>query len=366
MNAHIPVAGLIYGRMEHYLDHLGPLCALLEIPLILSDPDLITLAKTYYPRLVVIAIEPILLPEYVVSHCDTILCCTPRALFDDLFFFAQQMLQKRISTIWCPHGNSDKASTSSFHMECLNKEEGAVLYGQQMIDILKEKKAFNQLKGSLLCGNYRFHYFKEHRAFYDTLARAHIARKLPAHHQTLLYAPTWQDHAHNSSLFDAATHLINTLSEQANLIIKLHPNLREQNEAHLETLLQTYQSHPRVLFLENYPPIYSLLSLCDLYIGDMSSIGYDFLAFDRPLFFLSQRDDLPVAPYLFQCGLTIVKQDYPNIHRLIDNFLQFELRDFSALRKKVYHYTFEPTPPPLKSQLQSLHATLLHSAPPCF
>ena len=75
----------------------------------------------------------------------------------------------------------------------------------------------------------------------------------------------------------------------------------------------------------------------------MSSIGYDFLAFDRPLFFLNQNARDPLTDpglYLFRCGIEIKKKTIDKIYKSIDDFFQFELRPFSEVRKDVYSYAF--------------------------
>src|SRR5207237_1405918 len=159
--------------------------------------------------------------ELLVSQFEIIFCSTPRALFDEIFFFAQQFLQKRVHTIWCPHGNSDKGARI-FHMEGLQQEQAALVYGKQQIDFLQEKWAWNQIKCHVILGNFRYAFFKQHEAFYIDKAREKILRKLPKAQRTFLYAPTWKDHERSCSLFDAISPLVETLPQEHNLIIKLH------------------------------------------------------------------------------------------------------------------------------------------------
>lgn len=362
------LAGLIYGSVEHYLDHLAPLCSLLEVPLILTDGELVEMAKKYYPNLEILYWEPILITEKLVSTFDLILSCTPRDLFDEVFFFAQKMLQKRVITLWCPHGNSDKGH-SSFYMEALRKEEASLLYGEQMVQFLKEKGSFDQLKAHLITGNFRYTYFKTHKPFYEELIASRIGQKLRSAKRTLLYAPTWQDHEFSSSFFDALDPLVTTLPEEHNLLVKLHPNLRRQEEWKVEMLQEKYEMHERVVFIENYPPVYSLLSIVDAYIGDMSSIGYDFLNFDKPLFFLNQKGNEPhKEPYLFRSGVEISKDHYWQVNKIISDFFAFELRDFSSIRKEISHFAFgkEKTAKELQKEVFSLCEQLLQEALPFF
>ena len=335
-------AGLIYGPELHHLDHLAPLCCLMDMPLIVTEEKIAELAKRYYPALTVVLSDYMSVPQYLVSHFDIAFYSMPRDLFDEIFFFSQKLNQKRIHTIWCPHGNSDKGN-NIFYMEALKKEEAALIYGKQMTDFLKRKFVFDQLKGYVLTHNFRYQFYLKHRSFYDSIAAEKILNRLPKAEKIFLYAPTWQDYERSSSFSDATTPFIKNLPENYNLIIKLHPNLHLQEEMQIDEMIAKYQDQENLLFLIDFPPIYSLLNIVDVYIGDMSSIGYDFLTFDRPMFFLNQsgrdvQNDLGL--YLFRCGIEIKADQYSEVYKIIDQYFNFELRNFSEIRKEVYAYAF--------------------------
>jgi len=259
-----------------------------------------------------------------------------------VFFFAQKLLQKKVHTLWCPHGNSDKGR-SIFYMEALHKEEMALVYGKQMIDYLQEKKVFDQLKGHAIVGNYRYGFYLEHKAFYDELVQKQILEKMPKAKKLFLYAPTWQDFERSSSFFDAMPLLAKNRPADVNLLVKLHPNLLQEEDPMAHRLIEEYAHEKHILFFSDFAPIYPLLNRADVYIGDMSSIGYDFLTFDRPLFFLNQNGRDPIKDpglYLFRTGEVIDKEHYGEIYERIEHFLNFELRRFSEVRKEVYTYAF--------------------------
>jgi len=342
MHETLRAAGLIYGPDVHHLDHLGPLCSFLGIPLIVTEEKIASLAEKFYPELKVILTEVLTSPEYVVSHFDLLFYSIPRALFDESFFFAEKLAGKRLHTIWCPHGNSDKGH-EVFYMEALKKEEAALVYGKQMIEFLKRKHVFDQLKGHVITGNYRHLFYLRHKAFYERLIREKIDQKLPKAEKTLLYAPTWRDCEKSSSFFDAASPLLENLPSRYNLIVKLHPNLYLQEPLLVEEIALSYRKCPNILFVEDFPAIYPLLARADVYIGDMSSIGYDFLTFNRPMFFLNQNErsaDEDLGLYLFRCGVEIKREDYSDIHARIDHYLRSEVHDFSEIRKEVYALAF--------------------------
>lgn len=330
--------GLIYGPDVHHLDHIAPLCCLLDIPLCATEETIAKQAEAFYPRVQVQHVDYLHFPEYLVSHFSRVLCSFPKALFREICFFAEQMLHKHVHTIWCPHGNSDKGHSGIF-WEALREEETALLYGKQMRDALVDKGVFDRLRAHVMLGNYRWEFYRTHKAFYDILAERYILSRLPPHNSTYLYAPTWKDAEKSTSFYDALPILAEALPENANLIVKPHPNLMLADPLRTDALIERYIGHPRILFLQDFPPIYPLLALSDVYIGDMSSIGYDFLTFDRPLFFLKQNPSKESA-YLYRAGVIVEPPQYKEIYSIIANFFAFELRDFSTMRKEIYAYAF--------------------------
>ena len=259
-------AGLVEGKQHHHLDHIAPLCALEEIPLILTDDELFDLAQKYYPDLEALYFPPHQAPDALVSAYDTIIVSTPRVLFDQIYYLSQALHGKQVRTIWCPHGNSDKGKSVPF-FEALADEELLLTYGPKMERFIREKGItvpFHQI------GNYRYAYYQKHRDFYDQLLP-------PKTEKTILYAPTWQD-AESLSSFPHVWKELLTPPEGVELLIKLHPNLYEQYPDEIAELRKHHK------LIENFPPIYPLLARTDLLIGDHSSINDDFLVFNCPIF----------------------------------------------------------------------------------
>lgn len=148
--------------------------------------------------------------------------------------------------------------------------------------------------------------------------------------KTILYAPTWDDLENNCSFWSAFPHLAKRIPQNCHLLVKLHPNTVRKFEVELEVLFSRYKAHKNITFLDQSPPIYPLLSASSSYIGDMSSIGYDFLYFDRPMYFLNANSNLP----LHRCGPAIDPK----------TFIFSNTHSFSSIRKQTYGYTFDPVP----------------------
>lgn len=335
-------AGLIFGGEVHYLDHLAPLCALLEIPLLVTEEDLFFQVKTFYPTVEVIYFSVLELPEKVISLVDTLFVCTPKVLVEEVFFLSQKLHRKNIQTVWCPHGNSDKGHLSS-HMEALHEEEIAIVYGQKMIDFLQQKGVFDQLKEVVKVSNYRLRYYLQNKAFFDSL----IQPRILFGKKTILYAPTWKDVEDSSTFYEATNYLVERLPSDWRLVIKPHPNLKRQDEIRYELLVEKYSLDPRVVFLVDFPPIYPLLAAVDIYIGDFSSIGYDFLYFNKPMFFLNRSTreaSSDLGLYLYRCGVEIKANDFPSVYEIIQKALEKDAEIFTKVRQEVYNYTFEENP----------------------
>ncbi|NGX39809.1 MAG: hypothetical protein KR126chlam1_01142 [Chlamydiae bacterium] len=320
----MPTAGLIVGPEYHHLDHLAPLCSLLDLPLLVTDQEMASIAKKYYPDLSLCHFVEEEIPERVIQEFDTILYSTPRVLFDELFFFAEAFHQKKIRTVWCPHGNSDKGRGTTAFMEGLKEEETLLTYGPRIEVFLREKG----IEGTFLrVGNYRLNYFEKHRKFYNHLMKDILPEK--AKH-TLLYAPTWQDGEKNSSFTDLWEKGFSEIPSDYTLLVKLHPNLYRQ---YPDQIAEMQSKAPKqVHFLENLPPIYPLLSHIDLFIGDAaSSIGYDFLYFKKPMLLFSNENDPPLA----KAGKVIPPMQF--------SFSQCEkLLHSSPPKNSLYEETFAP------------------------
>lgn len=315
--------GFIYDDSLHYLDHLAPFCSLMGWKLSFSNSCLLEKALYFYPELA--AAEKNIWDPFPLP----ILSCEPRRLI------RAACNNPHLKTIWLPHGNSDKGWKAPF-FEALETGEPALVYGQKMIDFFHKKKV---MAHPIPIGNFRKFYFEKHFEFYENRLQE---LKIPKNRVNFLYAPTWEDAEQSCSFWNAFPKLAESVPDDVNLLVKWHPNTYRIHADKIEMLIGRWQNKQNIVFIEDFPPIYPLLSISDAYIGDMSSIGYDFLSFNRPMFFFNtqnrnSRSDKGL--YLFQCGIEIPLNQVDSIFSHFEEIKEKK----NETRKKIYDYTFSPS-----------------------
>ena len=308
-----PVA-LISGPFFHHLDHLAPLCHFWKCPLLVDDSTTFALGKKYYPE-VDIQLTPIDLWG-IAQKFNTIVLSTKYAK-EELETAYHAMGIHHMRFCYCPHGQSDKG-LSDKTMIPEETQDIILFYGK------KQKERLN-LPGQII-GNFRLAYYEKFKAFFDNLVQQEVPQG-----KTILYAPTWNDHETATTFFQSWRELISILPDSYNLVIKLHPLLEKHTPGEAHTALSFDKHSPNIRVLFEFPPIYPLLNRTDIYLGDYSSIGYDFLYFNRPLFFLGKHR----VP-LHDCGMKIssVQEFFQNL-----NDPQTHLKE---KRSAIYAHTFSP------------------------
>lgn len=143
----------------------------------------------------------------------------------------------------------------------------------------------------------------------------------------------WEDCENNCSFWQSFPQLAQHLPPEVNLIVKLHPNTIAQHTLQIERMMGRYESG-QLQFLLDFPPIYPLLDRCDAYLGDRSSIGYDFLFFDRPMFFLHPHRHRKGRD-LTRCGMSVT----PEI--IFDCWLKSDHQRYFAIRQSMKEYAFD-------------------------
>lgn len=282
----------------HLLDHIAPLASLWKMPLIANEEETASMARIYYPEVEVRYWPdlPFRLKD-VADEFDTLFNCQYwEPSFKECF---RTLFQKEMQLVFCPHGQSDKGYKSPL-LEYYRFQDVVLLYGQLLQDMLVELNIWDGTKAHRRVGNYRRHYHELHQDRENEFAEKMIFSKLNPSNKTLLYAPTWKDADSATSFFQEGDRLIRELPADWNLILKLHPLLAERNPALFYRMAALEDQKPNFLLVHQFPLVYAILERIDAYLGDYSSIGYDVLAFRRPMFFW-QNPNLPPAR-LHTCG----------------------------------------------------------------
>lgn len=288
----------------HHIDHLAPLCDLLSAELLTAEEEHMMVAKDYPSLSTQLLSFTDLHPSQLSQKYKAVIHSFPwpKKMID---MWLSLDPTKRLRAIHIPHGHSDKGYYSGT-LESYIHQDIVLLYGNRMKKMLEDLRLFSSLSNPIVCGNLRWHYYQKYKNHFDQLAIEKCNKKLDPSKKTILYAPTWYDFEQSSTCFETFPLVLEQLSEKYNLLVKLHPLLKENDIAKVELYHIQAEQKGNVQCLIDYHHIFSLLSLSDIYLGDLSSIGYDFLLFNRPMFFFNPgRKTTDKSLYLHQCGITM-------------------------------------------------------------
>lgn len=333
--------GLNVGTYVAFTDHMAPLCSLLDIPLLLTEEAHFREVNRLYPDTQTLLLDSQdLIPEYLIEHFDILFQSDQwqRDKFYEISSGLEQRFGKKVRHVHCPHGFSDKV----FWLEQCVLEDITLVYGDNMLDMLRERGVFHRMNAYVRSGNYRYLYYLQHKAFYDRWVNEEILGRFPKKNRVILYAPTWNDLEGNTSFY-GFDFLYDTLPDDYNLIVKLHPTMYALEPDRMQETVDRRSKKDNIVFLENTPLVFPLLSIADIYIGDSSSVGYDFLAFNRPMFFLNPKNrdkHTDRNAFLFRCGIEIPSDKFSSFYSFIDSCLQKDKELFFSERESMYRYTF--------------------------
>lgn len=329
-------------QQMHYADHLAPISVMMDVPMLFVDPDEEEACKRYYPDITTISIDfADFSPEYLIANYNTFFMSDlwDRDVLKEKFAPLEKRYGKRVRNVHVPHGFSDKG----YYLLKSAREDITLIYGQNMLDLIASEGYLQELQSYVICGNYRYTYYKMHEEYFDNLVNEEVLSRFAKQQTTIIYAPTWLDIEESTSFFDGADAILANLPDNYNLIVKLHPRLEEDDTVRYYQITGKYEGRNNITFVSNFPVIYPLLKHSDIYIGDMSSIGYDYLVFNRPMFFLNKEQRNPKMDrraLLYLCGIPIVPDQYSNIYTHMEANLSTDAERFSSVREQMYTYTF--------------------------
>ncbi|HEY2864171.1 MAG TPA: CDP-glycerol glycerophosphotransferase family protein [Casimicrobiaceae bacterium] len=337
--------GVAVAFHPHHIDHLAPWCAILDVPMLVCEAPGQRDAAQCYPGLKLVGMHDVTTPGGLAHMIDAVRELRPRVvLYSHLFdrqtlrdLFGAGRASPRI--VHCPHGFSEKRQDYATRIA---QQDVALLYGQHALDQLGALGVASMSCKVVLTGNVRRGYYLAHRNFFRSQLNRFGLQEGDGR-RTILYAPTWNDAVGSSSFVSAFTSFAQKLPAGSRLVVKTHPH-QEYEAAELDRLLADYRGRDDIQVLRNNPLTFPLLDMADVYVGDMSSLAYDFLVFDRPMYFLNQTAG-GIADAresrLFRCGTPIDPSGYADIYSIIESTLEKDAA-FSGARAELYRYTHAP------------------------
>ena len=324
------------GDSINHLDHLAPLSYILDTPLVVDSPSLVDVLEKYYPQIETKYIDhQAKIIEYFATNFDFLFVSSANYRLDLSPLF-EVLFRKKMLFWYCPHGNSDKSVDSFKHQHYF------FTYGPIMEERLAKSGILENALGYVRTGNYRFPFYHKFESFYDDIIEKEVFSSFEKKQPTILYAPTWQDLENSSSFIDIGLHVPENLPSHYNLIIKLHPWLVHFKPGYVTHLEEKYRDSKNVVVLSRCPLVLPILKRSDIYLGDFSSIGYDFLYYNRPMFFFEGDEWINPKDYssfLHRCGRKIPKDSKENLFEFIENNLENQ-KELDALRSEVFENAF--------------------------
>jgi CDP-Glycerol:Poly(glycerophosphate) glycerophosphotransferase len=160
---------------------------------------------------------------------------------------------------------------------------------------------------------------------------------------TVIYCPTWRKgYISSIEIFLRHPDVVDQLREAYNLIVKPHPNIFSRNRPFYDQgIVDQLERTPGVTLVRS-GDVMPWFAQSDLYIGDISASGYEWLYFDRPAIFLNPQPgrlrpttDFASMTYLWQCG--DVCNDVGTLKAVIDANLRHDY--YHAIREAVLAYS---------------------------
>ncbi len=329
----------------HHVEHLAPVCGMLGVPMLACDSPGQRAALLSYPALSTDLIGGLRMPEgveRVVARIDEL--GPDVVLYSDLVardalrrYFRGRRKVPRI--VHVPHGFSEKRQPWA---RGIATQDVALMIGRHAIDQLASFGVERCEATLVVSGNLRRAWFDAHAAFFAGARRSWGLREDPR--RTVLYAPTWDDAIGSSSFFGAVAALVAALPRDTRLVVKLHPHLERDAQA-VTALLAPYAGRDDVVVLRGCPLVHPVLELADVYLGDMSAMAYDFLAWGRPMFFLNALEGTahdPRGARLWGCGTAIAPSDFARSFDIVARGLEDDAARHAEARRALDAYTHAP------------------------
>jgi hypothetical protein len=229
------------------------------------------------------------------------------------------------------HGMSDKPFTYdrdfSNYLLCL-------CVGQRQVDRLLQNECNHSMRWSLI-GYPKFDCPPTQPPLFDN------------DRKTIIYCPTWRKQNISSiEQFLNNLDVIAEITKDYNLIVKPHPNIfNPSREFYDQEIVDRLHCIPGIKLIRS-GNVMPWFAQSDLFIGDISASGYEWLYYNKPAVFLNPQPgvlqpstDVSSITYLWQCG--DVCNDIRQLKHLIDE--NFQCDRYQSIRESLLHYSvFNP------------------------
>jgi|GEM_PF-1662345 len=148
--------------------------------------------------------------------------------------------------------------------------------------------------------------------------------------KTVIYCPTWRKGGISSiDAFLDSPNTIRRIAARYDLIVKPHPNLLNADRPFFDqSIIDRLRDIPNITVVRD-GNVMPWFARSDLFIGDVSATGYEWLYFDQPMVFLNPQpgvlrrsDNVESMTYLWRCG--DVCDDIATLPEVIERNLQFD------------------------------------------
>lgn len=170
-----------------------------------------------------------------------------------------------------------------------------------------------------------------------------VAKLFENDKKTLIYCPTWRkENISSIEIFLDRPEVVEQLTQKYNLMVKPHPNIFNRDRQFYDPrIVDRLQQLPGIKLIRS-GNVMPWFAQSDLFIGDISAAGYEWLYYNKPAIFLNPQpgilkpsSDIGSMTYLWQCGE--VCDDIGQLTQLVARNLQRDRHQ--SLRENLLHYS---------------------------
>ena len=165
--------------------------------------------------------------------------------------------------------------------------------------------------------------------------------------KTILYGPTWRGRQEFSlsSIPEMGNDIIESINENVNFIFKPHPLVKKYNEFPeiMKKLGKKIKNRDNFVYPEPMNDIIPLMYVSDFLITDFSTVGIEYLAFDKPIIYIdhlkNQYNDNKLIEIWIREKIGDVVNEKNQLKRVIKQCLD-NPKEKSKIRQKYRDYFF--------------------------